>query len=282
MKLRKVLSISRPHFWAYEAATFVFFGAFLATKGIEVLSSVNFWVFLLYFLVPANILIYGVNDIFDYETDKHNPKKVEYESLVEPKDRPALYKYIFFTNIPFVIYAVFYDINITALLYLFLFLFFAVFYSAPPIRAKARPFLDSFFSAGHYTVTGVFGYYLMGGQYINWLYVSAGFIWCVAMHAFSAVPDIQADTKANLETIATKLGKKYTIILCIVLYGLAGVFIYSAVLIALAISLVYIMVLGYCLFEKSDQGLFKIYTYFSYINVLSGGLIAMFLIYKAL
>jgi 4-hydroxybenzoate polyprenyltransferase len=31
----------------------------------------------LYFLIPANIRIYGINDIYDYETDKLNPKKVE-------------------------------------------------------------------------------------------------------------------------------------------------------------------------------------------------------------
>jgi 4-hydroxybenzoate polyprenyltransferase len=30
---------------------------------------------MIYFTYPANLLVYGVNDIFDYETDKLNAKK---------------------------------------------------------------------------------------------------------------------------------------------------------------------------------------------------------------
>jgi hypothetical protein len=41
------------------------------------------------------------------------------------------------------------------------FLFFSSQYSAIPIRAKARPIMDSLFSAGHYVATAVFGYYLI-------------------------------------------------------------------------------------------------------------------------
>ncbi|MEO7673038.1 MAG: lycopene elongase, partial [Pyrinomonadaceae bacterium] len=52
----------------------------------ELLSFGNI-VFGLYFLFPANLLIYGINDIFDFETDKLNPKKQEYEALVQPGDR---------------------------------------------------------------------------------------------------------------------------------------------------------------------------------------------------
>lgn len=32
-------------------------------------------IFALYFVIAANIWIYGINDIYDYETDKLNPKK---------------------------------------------------------------------------------------------------------------------------------------------------------------------------------------------------------------
>jgi 4-hydroxybenzoate polyprenyltransferase len=161
-------------------------------------------------------------------------------------------------------------------------LFFAIFYSATPIRAKARPFIDSLFSAGHYTVTAVFGYYLLGGQDINWVYVLAGLSWCIAMHAFSAVPDIDADTKAGLQTIATKLKRRNTILLCMFLYILAGVLVFSVVPVALILSGIYVSILAYCLFEKSEARFFKVYTYFSYINVFSGGAIALSLIYKTL
>ena len=43
-----------------------------------------------YFTFPANLFVYGVNDIFDYETDKVNEKKHEYEALVEQKQHKTL------------------------------------------------------------------------------------------------------------------------------------------------------------------------------------------------
>jgi lycopene elongase/hydratase (dihydrobisanhydrobacterioruberin-forming) len=52
--------------------------------------------------------------------------------------------------------------------------------------------------------------------------VIAGMARAMAMHAFSAVPDIQADGDAHLETIATKLGAIPTIALCFCLYAIAG------------------------------------------------------------
>jgi len=43
----------------------------------------------------------------------------------------------------------------------------------------------------------------------------------MAMHAYSAIPDIQADTEAEIKTVATLYGKTGTLIFCIVCYLLA-------------------------------------------------------------
>lgn len=43
------------------------------------------------------------------------------------------------------------------------------------------------------------------------------------MHAFSAVPDIQADSDAKVDTIATWLGGRTTIWVCFALYTIAAV-----------------------------------------------------------
>jgi 4-hydroxybenzoate polyprenyltransferase len=89
-------------FGLYEAATFGLIGVVSAMQGwIIFISQWEYWMFLFYFLIPANILIYGVNDMFDYETDKLNPKKGTYEALVTPEKNKMLWIWIAVTNIPF-------------------------------------------------------------------------------------------------------------------------------------------------------------------------------------
>lgn len=77
-----------------------------------------------------------------------------------------------------------------------IFLFFSGFYSALPIRAKTIPLVDSVFSAGHYVATAVFAYVLISGVQIDRQLVIAGMAWAMAMHAYSALPDIQPDQEA--------------------------------------------------------------------------------------
>jgi 4-hydroxybenzoate polyprenyltransferase len=57
--------------------------------------------------------------------------------------------------------------------------------------------IDMIFSAGHYVMTAVFAWTLIAPtSEINWRYVVAGMCWCMAMHLYSAIPDIQADAEA--------------------------------------------------------------------------------------
>jgi 4-hydroxybenzoate polyprenyltransferase len=55
-----------------------------------------------FFLLPANVFIYGVNDIFDYQTDIHNAKKIKYESVLPLEKHRNLWKIILFLLISFV------------------------------------------------------------------------------------------------------------------------------------------------------------------------------------
>lgn len=43
------------------------------------------------------------------------------------------------------------------------------------------------------------------------------------MHAYSAIPDIQADQKAGIATVATVLGARWTSRYCIFLYVASGI-----------------------------------------------------------
>jgi 4-hydroxybenzoate polyprenyltransferase len=280
MKFKEVLRISRPRFWLYEAATFGLIGTVGALQGLSFFSDWHYWVFLLYFLFPANLLIYGINDIFDYETDKLNPKKGTYEALVTPDKQSTLWKWILFTNIPFWFFV---PLHLPLILSLFAFIFFASFYSAKPIRAKAHPFIDSLFSAGHYVATGVFGYYLAGGVNFPLTGIIAGMCWAIAMHAYSAVPDIKADLAAKLKTIAILIGANQTIYACWLLYILAAFLVYKIVPIA---SIIGVITFSYFMYRslksKTPEKLFKIYTYFPLINTFVGAVVSLELFAKNL
>lgn len=274
MTVSRIVSISRPRFWIYELGTYALGVCAGFSFGGEQ-SIVLILIYGFFFLIPANILIYGINDIFDYETDKLNPKKVEYEDLLDPSLHSKVFAYIFWTNVGFVALSLF--IPWKAFLALLLFYVFAVGYSMPPIRAKARAFFDSFFSAGHYVVTGVFGYYIAGGTGSVLLPVLAGMCWAIAMHAYSAVPDIDADTQSGIRTIAISLGKKHTIALCALLYVCAGAILIPYFSWAIVILTVPYIILMYRSYNADEKTLFRLYTYFPKLNALVG-MILFFLV----
>lgn len=275
MKLSEIIKISRPRFWLYEAGTFLI-GSIIAYFYLNTSNFDTFLFWFIYFLIPANILIYGINDIFDYETDLKNAKKQEYETLLKPSEHKSVWLWIFFTNIPFFVYALFFEEPRT-ILWLCIFAFFATFYSAVPIRAKARPFFDSFFSAGHYIATGVFGYVIFENSDINYLVVLAGILWAMAMHAYSAVPDIKADNDADLETVATKLGFTGTVYLCGIFYAIA--FLIASYYLSpffLIFSAPYLYLMWVTVKNKKD--IFRYYKYFPILNALTGFFLSCILV----
>jgi 4-hydroxybenzoate polyprenyltransferase len=101
--------------------------------------------------------------------------------------------------------------------------------------------------------------------------MAAGGLWTAAMHAYSAIPDIDSDRTASVETIATVLGKTATLILCLVAFVGAAVlaFPYLGVL-AIALFLIFATLIVLSLFSKSDERLFALYKYFPIVNACSG------------
>jgi 4-hydroxybenzoate polyprenyltransferase len=233
--------------------------------------SIVFIVFFLYFTLPANLLIYGVNDLFDWETDKHNPKKQKYEALLAPGERETMVWAILLTNIPFLVWA-FWMSSVDARLWLAMFLFLGVFYSAKPIRAKAKPVLDSLFN-GLYIMPGLFAYAMFSGNTVPTMIIVAGWLWSMAMHAYSAVPDIDADKKAKVATIATWMGAIPTLVLCALFYGASALMVIPVVPsgVAWVLGGVYVgMMLLTIAWTKKQRDTFKLYTLFPWINTVSG------------
>lgn len=264
---RFLLKVSRPRFWIYIFGPYIV-GLVAAVDNRNELISLAFLLFGVYFLFPANLLIYGVNDIFDFETDRLNEKKADYETLVTPERRSGLWLAIFITNFAFV--DIFWLGSTPVIASGLAFLFFSIFYSAPPIRAKTKPFLDSAFNI-LYVLPGIFSYSLVTGTFPPALLVIAGGLWTAAMHAFSAIPDIDADREAKLSTIATTLGPTGTHFFCLAAYLGAGLLSYQYLsYFSVAVTAVYVTMMTASMLTGSREGVFRVYRYFPLVNALVG------------
>lgn len=265
--LQFLLKVSRPRFWIYVFGPYIVGLAAGIGSGDDLLR-LDALVFSIYFLLPANLLIYGINDIFDWETDRLNPKKTEYETLVRPDSHRRLAIWIASLNLPFVIGT--FILAPQALPALAGFMFFSVFYSATPIRAKTVPFIDSLFNI-LYVFPAAFAYQMLTGTFLPLGIFAAAGLWTMAMHAYSAIPDIKADDEAGLSTIATEMGPNWTHGFCMACYFLAMILCFDAGFIApgiIGIGYLYLMI--FSLRVEGDMGLFSVYRLFPIFNTIAG------------
>ena len=278
LSFKEVFLLSRPRFWMYVLGTFLVG----MVAGGNPFAHDWFTVFCLsalglFFSLPANVLIYGVNDIYDYQTDINNDKKLKYENVLAPAKHGSLWKIIIILILPFI--PLFFFINLPAKLALIVFLFTGVFYSANPIRAKSKPPLDILFSAVIYVSPAVVGFYLTGNMNLEWLAVLGGLIWAFGMQTYSAVPDISADKSAGVRTLATELGEKKALWFCLFCYLISvsiGYFYIGTI--SLFFGFTYAIIVFLSL--RNSQKLFKYYTYFPLINVITGTVLFFFLFFK--
>lgn len=271
--LKLAFKVSRYRFWAYTAGTFLV--GF--TIGAKQLADFNtfFFISLIYFLFIGNALLYGINDYFDYDTDKLNRKKRTKEHLAENKERKQLRNIVIITLILSLIFVAFQK-NTTQTLLLLLFVFLSVFYSTPPLRFKAKPIID-FVSNILYIMPGIYAYNLATGKLPGLIITLGLFTWAMAMHLFSAIPDIVPDKKAKLKTTAVVFGKHKSLVLCTILWTIFSASLLTTTLptIFKILAFIYPFIPLYLLISKKN--IVKAYWYYPYINTLAG--FAAFVIY---
>ena len=214
----KLFVASRPVSWVNTAFPF---GAayFFSTGEID-------WILLLgsfFFLIPYNLLMYGVNDVFDYESDLRNPRKGGIEgALLDPKYHRITLILAFGIAAPFAV--VLSLVNPNATFWLWLTLFAVVAYSLKGLRFKEIPFLDSLTSSLHFVGPMLVGLAMAQAQIqsAHLIAIAAFLIWGMASHAFGAVQDVRADREAKIASIATALGARLTTRIAFGFYVIAG------------------------------------------------------------
>ncbi len=272
--LKLFIKISRPRFWFYLAGPLMI-GA--AASPLTTWQNPWFYLLLIYFLLPANLYLYGLNDYFDCDTDKFNQKKeVKEIRLDNKKTRQLIIWFIFIFLFLSSLLIIFIPGNLVKLL-LVLFLFLATFYSVPPLRFKRYPLIDSL-SNLLYIIPGFIAYALITGFLVTWPIIVATWAWAAAMHLFSAVLDIQADKQANLKTSAILFGSSWSLVICFFLWLVFSlIIVFNTYLYPLSILFfIYPLIpLILLFFNISAQ---RVYWYFPYLTSLLGFLSFWYLI----
>ena len=163
---------------------------------------------LIWVTFPFNILIYGINDIFDQETDNINARKGGYEGAkIFPNEVVPIWVAVVATNLPFLVYFWF-TVPPAAFWWMVAYSAFFWFYSMPPLRFKARKYLDAF-SNTDYAFPLAFVPLALGAEPV-WLAVIGLMAWSIAKHAYDAIQDIPQDSDTGIITTAVHLGAKGT------------------------------------------------------------------------
>ena len=229
--IKKLFFISRPISWVNTAYPFA--AAYLISGG-----TINplFFIATLFFLIPYNLLMYGVNDVF----------------------------------IAMIVLG-----NIAAIIGLIVLTFFVVAYSLKWLRFKERPLLDSITSSIHFAGPAVYGLLLTGFYPGAWPFIIALFLWGMASHALGAIQDIIPDRKGNISSIATVFGASITLRLVIILYGAASFIVIlqslPAAIIGVAGLMYIINVVPYLgISDKTSMKINKAWRRFIWLNMATG------------
>ena len=282
--LLSVLQTSRPRFWMYTVGPYVL-GTFLAAPNYQTFTKPLFWGLLSIFTLAANVLIYGVNDLADGDTDANNVKKEDYERLLEESGRRPILGFVLLSLILLLCCAIGQPLWTWGLMLAFIAL--SIGYSVKPLRFKARPALDSL-SNILYAFPGFIAVSIWRpGATIPAVGVAAAWLWCMAMHTFSAIPDVTADREAGLQTTATWLGTRGALLYCCLCWlGSAVCTSYAfgsthlGIVWAAAAFLVYAYMVVSCLIAGGDeQSTFKHYRFFPVINGFIGFGTTMIVLY---
>ena len=282
--LNQLFWSSRPVSWINTAfpfgATYVF-----VTHRLDL----TFFIGSLFFLIPYNLLMYGINDVFDYESDLRNPRKGGIEGALLNK---RYHKLTIWTSVllcsPFLIYL--YSVSTAQdAFWLSLFVFTVIAYSAPVLRFKERPFLDSITSASHFVGPMIYALSLVKvdlGSRQTLSAILAFTLWGIASHAFGAVQDVIADREGKISSIATVIGAKATVRFAFACYFIAGILVmntsFPGPLTAIA-AVPYLFILAPYLnisdadCEKANKG----WRRFIWLNFFAGFVVTMILIWAS-
>jgi 4-hydroxybenzoate polyprenyltransferase len=272
--IKKLFWVSRPVSWINTAYPFAV-AYYLVTRSFDA----TFFLGTLFFLIPYNLLMYGINDVFDYESDLRNPRKGGIEgALLEPRYHRLTVIAAVASSVPFILFLTTAGTSASTG-WLYLFVFTVIAYSAKGLRFKEKPFLDSLTSSSHFVGPMIFGLSIAGANLSEpnlLMFIAAFSLWGIASHAFGAVQDVKADREGGISSIATAIGARATVRFAWLAYFAAALLVAFSVQPWLLMAAVpYLMVVGrfWSITDETCETANKGWKQFIWLNYFAGAVV---------
>ncbi|MBN2454320.1 UbiA family prenyltransferase [Candidatus Woesearchaeota archaeon] len=204
-----LVRVSRPAFWLVLSLISVVI-LFSSGGSFTWLALLNFILFPVFAL-----MVFGVNDVYDYETDKlskRKPSRAGGYLLSKEYHRFVMRSAVISAGILITASAFFsfFLSDLTNLFATLLLVFLAYTYSAPPVRLKERPIIDSLSNSLFMWAVFLIAFSHKGSLLDFPLIGYYAVLGIAPIHAMFAFADYSSDKKAGMTTIATFLGKRAT------------------------------------------------------------------------
>jgi len=204
-RLKKAIWISKPAFWIFFPVAY-FIGLVASQGQIGVLEIAQ----MLLLSIPFSFYSFGLNDIYDIETDKLNSRKRnKFWGEVLDENDTRYVKRISILIVLTIFASTVISGSIAQVITTTLLLLPAPFlYSAPPVRLKSVPVLDALYYGMHLFAPFAMGFSLYGGfGYLHPFFILFALTFS-AGQAIGTVADVNEDKKTGITTFATAFGPR--------------------------------------------------------------------------
>lgn len=214
-ELRFLLKVARPGFWL----TSIWF--YLLPLGQRhVFGTAECWLGLFYVTFPLGMIIYGWNDVVDFETDRLNPRKDTFlfGARPTPEQSRGLPWRIALVQAPFVLLFT-WLLGWRALGWFATLAAATALYNWPRIGCKGRPGFDLLNQAA-YLLVFVLSSWLNGLPQAPWFTFVFGAMFAMHSHLFGEIMDLEPDKSVGRRTTAVVIGRRWAkgimvILLCV-------------------------------------------------------------------
>ncbi|MEM7163720.1 MAG: UbiA family prenyltransferase [Bacteroidota bacterium] len=216
------LKVSRPGLWF--ATIWLYF---LPTgQQYALFESWIFWYGLFYVCFPLNFIVYGWNDIVDFETDKFNLRKDSFwfGARASKEQLERLWKPILWSQVLFFTPLLYFGSWKLGIVYI-LFIFINALYNLPRNGLRSKPPFELVAQIGYLLIVPL-SILINELNSIPWMTYVYLLLFAWQSHLIGEVMDIDPDRKAGRKTTATLLGMKGTKILIITIVSLEVTLMY--------------------------------------------------------
>jgi 4-hydroxybenzoate polyprenyltransferase len=212
-----LIQVSRPIIWPVLPLVYLL-GLHAASAPIRTTAIVQ----MLLLTFPMNLIGCGLNDIFDYESDRRSPRRrAIWGAVVGAAERPIVWNAAL-CMMPLVLLGSVATRNWNNFVATVSLLLVAWIYSVPPARLKERPPLDSVANGlGYFLLPLVMGYSLGADPRSMPLRYYLLALCVGGVHALATAADYAADKSAGHRTLATVYSRRVAAAVCFASFFIA-------------------------------------------------------------